>query len=520
MSAPAGADEQAGGDQQAGPDEQAGGDQQAGPDEQGGGNQRAGSGEQAGADTQVPAPRHVYIHVPFCTARCDYCEFYSVAIGPGGETDAAPRPAEGHDAPLSAETGADAPLSVERSVAGLPPTVRERLLDRFVTAVGEEWRRERERLSVCCLETVFIGGGTPSRLGWERLERLLEPFEALLTPRAEVTVEVNPDDVTPAFAAWAAARRLRVSLGVQSFDARLRGTLGRRAAADPEKAFVALRDAGVGAEGAPGSTLAGARARGRPGAPGLGVDLIFGLPGQRLADVEADLATVARLRPDHVSWYELGVVPGSALAARLARYGDARLGREAPAPRHRARSDHQGAPPPGDHTPTLPDDDAVAVMYRRAVAGLGVLGFDWYEVSNFARPGRRCRHNSAVWRGRDYLGLGPGAVGTVGLLRRRDLPDVAAYLAALEGGADPPRGHERLNGATRARERLLLAARTGERVALDELDGIIDQSALAPLAAAGLVSLAGGTLRVTRKGRYVANGVCVRLFRDSSFLEA
>ena len=274
----------------------------------------------------MPAPRHVYIHVPFCAARCDYCEFYSVAVGPGGETDAAPRPAEGHDAPRPPKRGLSR-LSVERPAAGLPRAVRERLLDRFVAAVGEEWRRERERSGVCCLETVFIGGGTPSLLGWERLERLLEPFEALLTPRAEVTVEINPDDVTPAFAAWAAARRLRVSLGVQSFDARLRGTLGRRAAADPEAAFVALRDAGVGAEGAPGSTLAGVRARGRPGAAGLGVDLIFGLPGQRLADVEADLATVARLRPDHVSWYELGVVPGSALAARLAAAGGARARR-------------------------------------------------------------------------------------------------------------------------------------------------------------------------------------------------
>jgi coproporphyrinogen III oxidase-like Fe-S oxidoreductase len=111
-------------------------------------------------------------------------------------------------------------------------------------------------------------------------------------------------------------------------------------------------------------------------------------------------------------------------------------------------------------------------------------------------------------------------VGTVGSRRQRDLPDFVAYLAALEGGADPPRSQEALDDATRARERLLLAARTGERVPLDELGGVIDQSALAPLAAAGLVSLAGGTLRVTRKGRYVANGVCVRLFRDSSFLEA
>jgi oxygen-independent coproporphyrinogen-3 oxidase len=364
--------------------------------------------------------------------------------------------------------------------------------------------------------------------------------------------------------------------------------------ADPEAAFATLRRAGVGAAlaparpaaptaaeptaaapaAAPGSTIAPgltiapdstvgagstagpvARTPGRPGAPGLGIDLIFGLPGQGLADIEAELATVARLRPDHVSWYELGIVAGSALAARVEPGDGAQLGGEAAALSDGARSGRETSILPGEgvcstreaptlsseatrfghesgaqsaaadarsdrEASTLPDDDTMAAMYRRAVAGLGGLGLDWYEVSNFARPGYRCCHNSAVWRGLDYLGLGPGAVGTVGGRRQRDLPDIETYLAALEGGADPPRSHEALDDATRARERLLLAARTGERVPLDELGGVIDQSALAPLAGAGLVSLAGGTLRVTRKGRYVANGVCVRLFRDSSFLEA
>ena len=508
------------------------------------------AGEGPGRRDAAPAPRHLYIHVPFCAARCDYCEFYSVPVGRAGETGVGPAAGAAHEHQASAAS---------------EPADRERLLDRFVAALGEEWRRERERFDVRGLETVFIGGGSPSLLGWERLERLLEPFEALLTARAEITVETNPDDVTPAFAAWAAARRVRVSLGVQSFDARLREALGRRAAADPEAAFATLRNAGVGALQPPdrpgaavptavASAAPVARVPYRPGAPGLGVDLIFGLPGQGLVDIEAELATVARLRPDHVSWYELGIVPGSALADRVTPGDDARLGREVAelsdgarfgfetaAPSGAARSASGAAEPFGEagrlgHEPetqsvadgarsdreasTLPDDDAMAAMYRRVVAGLGELGLDWYEVSNFARPGYRCCHNSAVWRGCDYLGLGPGAVGTVGGRRQRDLPDLHAYLAALEGGAAPPRSHEALDDATRARERLLLAARTGERVPLDELGGVIDQSALAPLAAAGLVSLAGGTLRVTRKGRYVANGVCVRLFRDSSFLEA
>jgi len=433
----------------------------------------AAAGAGRGRRDAAPAPRHLYIHVPFCAERCDYCEFHSVAVGRAGRTGGA--------APAVA------------AAAGPTPD-RERLFDRFVAAVSAEWERERERFGVRGLETVFVGGGTPSLLGRERLERLLEPLEALLTSRAEITVETNPEDVTAEYAAWAAARRLRVSLGVQSFDAGLRAALGRRGAADPAAAFAALRATGVGAP----ADAAVAPAR-RPGAGGLGIDLIFGLPGQQVSDVETELAIVERLRPDHVSFYELSLAPASVLAARVALTDAGRLG--------------WGAP-------ELPDDETVAMMYRRIVACLGKLGYEWYEVSNFALPGQRCAHNSAVWRGRDYLGIGPGAVGTVAGVRQRDLPDLEGYLAAVERGAEPPREQEALSGATRARERLLLAARTGERVSLAVLAGVIDEGALPALAGAGLVSLTGGTLRVTRKGRYVANGVCVRLFRDSSFLEA
>ena len=455
-------------------------------------NAAAGAGR--GRRDAAPAPRHLYIHVPFCAARCDYCEFYSVALGRAAEAGAA---ADGAAADSAAEAGAESLVATSSGAAD----ARERLFERFVAALRAEWERERERFAVRGLETVYVGGGSPSLLGQERLERLLEPLEPLLTPRAEVTVETNPDDVTPAYAAWAATRRLRVSLGVQSFDASLRAALGRRGEADPAAAFARLREAGVGVLGQrPGSRAQrpGARAQ-RPGAPGLGVDLMFGLPGQQAADIEAELSMVERLRPDHVSYYELSLAPDAVLGARVAPTGAARLGWDAP---------------------ELPDDETLAVMYRRIVTGLGELGYEWYEVSNFARPGQRCCHNGAVWNGRDYLGLGPGAVGTVAGVRQRDLPDLEAYLAALERGVAPPREQETLSAVTRARERLLLAARTGAGVPLAALAGAIDEGAVPALAGAGLVALTGGTLRVTRKGRYVANGVCVRLFRDSSFLEA
>ncbi len=403
--------------------------------------------------------RHVYVHVPFCRARCDYCDFASVAVGDPGASQA----------------GAEA----------------ARRLDEFVDGIAAEWELERRAHDVRRLRTLFFGGGTPSLLGPDRLERLLELFRPHLTPHAEVTVETNPEDVRGRYAAWAASapvagaagatRGIRISLGAQSFSRELRAVLGRTAVADPAGAFRRLRRAGVA---------------------NLGLDLIHGIPGQTPELLEADIASVLRLRPDHVSWYELDVIEGTTLAARLAT-----------APRM------IGAP--GDACldpaamPAGPSDDVRAAGYRRIVDGLSRAGYDWYEVSNFALQGRRARHNVAYWRARPYLGLGPGAVSTTGAGRWTNAPDPAAWATALAAGARPPRATEPLDAATRAEERLLLAARCGERVPLAEVAAAVDLGAAAPLARAGLVSLHSGTIRVTRKGRHVADEVCVRLFRDS-----
>jgi len=374
--------------------------------------------------------RHVYVHVPFCRAKCDYCDFASAAVG---------------DSPDGA------------------------LLDGFVEGVAAEWARERAAHGVRRLRTLYLGGGTPSLLGPDRLERLLELFRPQLTPRAEVTVEANPEDVDDGFANWAAeapvasgagaARGLRISLGAQSFSADLREALGRRAQADPVEAFGRLRRSGI---------------------TNISLDLIHGIPGQTVADLDADIAGLLELRPEHASWYELSVTTGTPLAARVG---------------------------------TVRDEDDEAVLYRRIVRALSRAGYDWYEVSNFALPGRKARHNLAYWRARPYLGLGPGSVSTVGARRWTDAADPAVWAAALAAGADPPREFEDLDAATRARERLLLAARCGEAVPLAQVAAILDADAAGPLAAAGLVSLHSGTIRVTRKGRYVAGAVCVRLFR-------
>lgn len=421
-------------------------------------------------------PRHVYVHIPFCRAKCDYCAFCSCDI----ET-------------LSSDG------------RGL-----DDLFDRFVDAVRAEWAAERHALGIRSLHTLYLGGGTPSLLGVERLERLLRAFQPLLTSRAEVTVETNPEDVDERYAAWAAERRVRVSLGVQSFLEHTRRALGRTTRSDPAAAFRRLRAAGC---------------------ENVGVDLIFGVPAQTIADVGSDLVAVAALGPDHVSWYELDVVAGTPLGRRLLATSDTRasdtpasddLACDAPASGEPARDDlASGAPasheaasgePASGCLPAVADADVGARMYELVIDGLARLGYSWYEVSNFARPQRRCRHNGAVWRGEDYLGLGPSAVSTLCDVRRRDGDDLDAYLACADG-APPPRREERLDAPTRLRERLYLAARTGTPVSAAEMEPVLDCNAVDEMAAAGFVSRRGGTLAVTRKGRHVADAVCVRLFR-------
>jgi oxygen-independent coproporphyrinogen-3 oxidase len=448
--------------------------------------------------------RHVYVHVPFCRARCDYCDFASTAVGDASDG---------------------------------------RMLDAYVEGVAAEWELEAVALATRAtghhiaagsglgrLHTLYFGGGTPSLLGPDRLERLLELFRPHLTAHAEVTVECNPEDVDDALATWAAdapvargagaARGLRISLGVQSLAPRLREALGRRAQADPADAFRRLRSAGVA---------------------NLSVDLIQGIPGQTMAGLEADIGTALDLTPDHISWYELTLVPGTPLARRLEDHesgaeGEGQLVHDtggaicgaAPGARFGAEFDADrgaefGAEGGGIGTAsaavsgTAADAaaDARADHFERIVRSLSHAGYDWYEVSNFALPGRRARHNVAYWRARPYLGLGPGAVSTVGARRWRNRPGPAAWAAALAAGRRPPREEERLAAATRQRERLMLAARCGLAVPVSELGGSLDADAARRLAAAGLVSLHSGTIRVTRKGRYVANEVCVRLFRDT-----
>ena len=361
--------------------------------------------------------RHLYVHVPFCSQRCDYCDFVSLA----GQQDRHAR---------------------------------------YVEALLAELELERETLAPE-LETVYLGGGTPTFLEPEALRRLLEQ----LPGASELTVEANPETVTPELAgALVDAGVNRVSLGAQSFQPRLLEELGRRASPDDvRRAFRLLRDAGMG---------------------NVSLDLLYGIPGQNPADLDADLDEALVLAPEHLSCYELEAKPGT----RFAHAHGSELAEQ---------------------------EDALEDHLERIVERLTGSGFRWYETANFARiePERDLRsvHNLGYWRGHDYLGIGIGAVSTLGDLRRRNAPSLARYLTALGRKVRPPRETEALDEATKLRERLMLGLRLDEPVALAEVEQVVDRGALARLVDLGLVSVEDGLITLCDRGRMLGGAVSAEL---------
>jgi oxygen-independent coproporphyrinogen III oxidase len=361
--------------------------------------------------------RHLYVHLPFCAHRCGYCDFVTLV----GRND-------GHAAYAD---GLLAELDLEVGVLADP------------------------------LDTVFLGGGTPTFTEPRELERLLRSL-----PRAgEVTVEANPETVTAELAALLReAGVTRVSLGVQSFDPRLLAVLERRARPDVvRRAFYHLRDACF---------------------DNISLDLIYGIPGQTPADLKRDLEAAVALEPEHLSCYELEAKPGT----RFTHAWGTELATQA---------------------------EAMEGYFELVVATLEADGYRWYETANFCRDGRQAQHNLAYWVGRDYLGLGIGAVSTVGGLRWRNLPKLAPYLRALSAGQRPPRELEQLDVHTRRVERLMLALRLDEPIGLGEVEEAVDAGALARLTGLGLVEATEHELRLTRRGRFLGGGVTAELMTET-----
>lgn len=406
------------------------------------------AGEPAPFDGRLPAaalaevPQHpfgVYVHVPYCLTRCGYCDFTTytaeeLSFSPGAS-------------PESWAHAALAELSLAASV-----------LD-----------------DVAPVSTVFVGGGTPTLLPPGELLRVLDAIGDTwgMAPDVEVTVEANPETLTrPALDALRAGGVDRLSLGMQSAVPHVLATLDRvHTVGRVERAVAEARAAGLAS---------------------ISLDLIYGTPGETLADWEHTLDVALALEPDHVSAYALIVERGTRLAARIT-CGEI----------------------------SAPDDDVMARMYERLDVRLEAAGYDWYEISNWAKRDttheHRCRHNLGYWRGASWWGLGPGAHSHVGGLRWWNVRHPAAWAERLAAGRSPAQAREVLDEPTRRLERVMLGLRTadGAEVA-DVVAALGDEAAprLNRLAGEGLLdprAVADGRAVLTRRGRLLADAVTLAL---------
>jgi len=323
------------------------------------------------------------------------------------------------------------------------------------------------------VDTVYFGGGTPSLLDPAALARILSSLQSTFefSTEPEITLEADPETITAEkSSAWLAAGFNRISLGVQSFsDAELIAAGRMHRCADIYQAAKILRAAGL---------------------DNISMDLIAGLPHQTHATWEQSVSELLALRPEHISIYMLEIDEGS------------RLGRESLAGGARYSAGK------------IPADDAIADFYESACARLAAAGYDHYEISNWALPGRGSRHNLKYWRREPYLGLGAGAHSFDGATRWANVHDSARYVAAIEQGISPREQIEPVTPAQALEEELFLGLRQLEGIDLGRIErdyGVSLAQRIAPLRSQGLVELEGSRLRLAPNRLTISNEVFVEL---------
>ena len=369
----------------------------------------------------------LYIHIPFCKSRCIYCGFYST-------TDT---------------------------------TLRQRYVDAVCQEmISRSEKNEGENMRTG-IQTIYIGGGTPSQLTLGQLGQLLEKARTVfdVDDNAEVTVEVNPDDVTEELAAGLRAIGMnRVSMGAQTFDAnRLRFLNRRHTARQVEEAVSLLRQSGF---------------------DNISIDLMYGFPDETLNDWQQDIDAVLRLGVEHLSAYCLMIEEGTPL--------------------------HQWA---ADNGQWAMDEELERAMYYTLIERLTAAGYEHYELSNFAKPGRHSRHNSSYWKDIPYIGLGAAAHSYDGQCRRWNVSNLLYYIKGIENG-QPSFEQEELDEDTHYNDRITVALRTCEGLSLSELT---DRQQKYLLRSAqrylddGLLELLDGCIKLTRKGLFVSDMVMADL---------
>lgn len=373
---------------------------------------------------------NIYIHVPFCAQRCSYCDFYTQT-------------------------------RLGLRAAYIEALLREMELRRGELPAGE------------VVQHIYLGGGTPSLLALEDLERIIRQLHALypISPDGERTIECNPDDLTPEYALGLARLGFeRVSMGVQSFwDQDLKQLNRRHTVTQVYQAVQYLRAAGI---------------------TELSLDLIYGLPGQTLSTWADNVARIIDIDVPHISAYHLIYEEGTPLT-RL---------------RDRGRI-------------TEVSEEVSLTLFAHLIDRLRAAGYEHYEVSNFARPGHHARLNTGYWQGAHYLGFGPSAHSFDGVKRRHNAPSLSGYTAALGLGQDCPAEYELLTPQDMKHEYLMTRLRTQWGITLDEYAqrfGSAAHEALlaaaAPHLAADRLRLDQGVLRLTDAGIFVSDGIIVDLF--------
>ena len=369
----------------------------------------------------------LYIHVPFCATRCGYCDFNTYTPG---------------------------------ELGGANP-------DGWLAAVRQELLLAAARLPDPVVDTVFVGGGTPSMLGHAGLAAVLDAVRDafVLAPDAEITTESNPESTSPEFfAEIRAAGYTRVSLGMQSASAHVLRLLDRTHS--------------------PGRAVAAAGEALAAGFDHVNLDLIYGTPGESDDDLRRSVDAVLSAGADHLSAYALVVEDGTALARRVRRGEMAAV-----------------------------DDDVLASRYELLDKLVSDAGFDWYEVSNWSRPGAECRHNLGYWGGGQWWGAGPGAHGYIGQTRWWNVKHPNAYAAQLGEGRLPVADFETLTTHDRHVETVLLAIRLRTGLAVAELspseqqraDGVVSE---------GLLDRVGDRVVLTDRGRLLADGIVRTVLDD------
>lgn len=375
-------------------------------------------------------PGYLYVHVPFCVRKCPYCDFVSAP----------------YDGALAGQ---------------------------YMRALRQEIGMRADEIDGP-LEGVYVGGGTPTVLTADELERLFQTIDGVggISDGTEVTVEANPGTVdAEKFTALVPLGVNRLSIGVQSFDDSVLMALGRAHSADEARAaYIAAENAGY---------------------DNISLDLIFGVPGQTLESWRRTIRKAIDLGAAHLSAYELTLEEGTPLSRSV-----------------------QGG------KTLMPGGELAGEMYELAEGLLTRAGYGHYEVSNYALPGRECRHNMNYWRRGTYIGAGAAAHSFDGRIRSANIPDINGYIDAVRGGggASSASNTEELTKEDEFTEALMLGLRTAEGVGVEDIRNIfgVDLPALCGgLKEDGLVGFSGGRMRLSPRGLRVANSLTAEILRLS-----